>query len=135
MTHKHYIGGRTVRSETTLFLLQDHHALAVRAKAVSDKSSAVSCRHALQASCPSAAAICPIILLMEYHDDDIFPPLRHLASPQNTNVDIEQSPAQGGITVEGAFEQLNGDSVRSDRRSVRQRTDGVCQLLHRGLNS
>ena len=135
MTHKHHIGGRTVRSETTLFFLQDPHALAVRAKAVSDKSSAVSSRHALQAICPSVAALCPIILLMEYHDDGIFPPLRHLASPLNTNVDIEQSPAQGGITVEGTLEQLNGDSVRPDRRTVRQRADGVCQLLHRTLNS
>ena len=55
--------------------------------------------------------------------------------PQNTNDDIEQSPAQGGITVEGCLEQFNGDSVRSNSLSVRQRADGVCQLLHRGLNS
>ena len=55
--------------------------------------------------------------------------------PPNTNDDIEQSPAQGGITVEGALEQLNGDSVRPDSLSVRQRADGACQLLHRGLNS
>ena len=39
------------------------------------------------------------------------------------------------VAVEGGLEQLNGDSVRSDSRSVRQRADGVCQLLHRGLNS
>ena len=38
---------------------------------------------------------------MEYHDDGIFPLLRHLAPPPNTNDDIEQSPVQGGITVEG----------------------------------
>ena len=55
--------------------------------------------------------------------------------PPNTNGDIEQSPAQGGITVEGDLEQLNGDSVRSDSLSVCQRADGVCQLLPRGLNS
>ena len=55
--------------------------------------------------------------------------------PPNTGDDIEHSPAKGGITVEGDLEQLNGDSVRSDSLSVRQRTDGVCQLLHRGLNS
>ena len=48
---------------------------------------------------------------------------------------IEQSPAQGGITVEGDLEQLKGDSVRSDSLFVRQRADGVCQLLHRELNS
>ena len=52
--------------------------------------------------------------------------------PPNMNDDIEQSPAQGGIAVEGDLEQLNGDSVRSDSLSVRQRADGVCHLLHRG---
>ena len=72
---------------------------------------------------------------MEYHDNGIFPLLRHLAPPPNTNDDIEQSLAQGGIIVEGDLEQLNRDSVRSDSLSVRQRTDGACQLLHRGLNS
>ena len=55
--------------------------------------------------------------------------------PPTTNDDIEQSPAQGGIPVEGDLEQLNGDSVRSDSLSVRQRAGGVCQLLHLGLNS
>ena len=39
--------------------------------------------------------------------------------PPNTNDDIEQSPAQGGITVEGDLEQLNRDSVRPDNLSVR----------------
>ena len=63
------------------------------------------------------------------------PPLRHLAPPPNTNGNIEQSLAQGGIPVQGDLEQLNGESVRSDSLSVRQRADGVCQLLHRGLNS
>ena len=72
---------------------------------------------------------------MEYHDDGIFLLLRHLAPPPNINDDIEQSPAQGGITVEGDLEQLNGDSVWSDSLSVCQRADGACQLLHRGLNS
>ena len=55
--------------------------------------------------------------------------------PPYTNGDTEQSPAQGGITVENDLEQLNGDSVRSNSLSVRQRAAGVCQLLHRGLNS
>ena len=55
--------------------------------------------------------------------------------PPNTNDDIEQSPSQGGITVKGDLEQLNGDFVRFDSLSFRQRADGVCHLLHRGLNS
>ena len=80
-------------------------------------------------------ALCAILLFVEYHDDGIFPLLRHLAPPPNTNDDIERSPAQGGITVEGDLEQLNRDFVRSDSLSVRQRADGVCQLLHHGLNS
>ena len=39
-------------------------------------------------------------------------------SPPNTNDNIEQSTSQGGITVEGDLEQLNGGSVRSDSISV-----------------
>ena len=58
-----------------------------------------------------------------------------LPPPKKTNGDIEQFPAQGGIAVEDDLEQLNGDSVGSDSLSGRQRADGVCQLLHRGLNS
>ena len=88
-----------------------------------------------QRDAPVVAALCPILFFVEYHDDGIFPLLRHLATPPNTNDDIEQPPAQGGITVEGDLEQLNGDSIRSDSVSVRQRANGVCQLLHRGLNS
>ena len=57
---------------------------------------------------PVVAALCSILLFVEYHDDGIFPLLRHLAPPPpNTNDDIEQSPAQGGITVEGDLELLN----------------------------
>ena len=72
---------------------------------------------------------------MEYRDDGIFPLLRHLAPPSNTNDDIEQSPAQGQITVEGDLEHLNGDFVRFDSLSVRQRADSICQLLYSELNS
>ena len=80
------------------------------------------------------SAVCPILLFLEYHYDDIFLLLRYLAPPPNTNDDIEQSPAQGGIIVEGDLEQLNGDFVWSDSCSVHQRADGGCQLLHLGLN-
>ena len=55
--------------------------------------------------------------------------------PANTKDDIEQCPSQGRITVEGDIEQPNEDSVRSDRPSVRQRVDGVCQFQYRRLNS
>ena len=84
---------------------------------------------------PVVATLCPILLFVKYHDVGIFPLLRHLAPPQNTNDDIEQSPAQGGITVEGDLEQLDGHSVRSDSLSVCQRAGDLCQLLHHGLNS
>ena len=43
-----------------------------------------------------------------------------------TSFHFEQSPPQGGITIEGYREQLNGDSVRSDSLCVRQRADGIC---------
>ena len=65
----------------------------------------------------------------------LFQLLRHVAPRPNRNDDIEQSPVQGGITVEGDIEQLNEGSVRSDSFSVHQRVGGVCQLLHRELNS
>ena len=116
---KDHIDDRTVRSETTLSLRQDPDLAGVR----------------YQRDTPVVSALCPILLFMEYHDDGTFSLLRHLVPPPNTNDDIEQSPAQGGITVESDLEQLNGDSVRSDGLSVLQRADGVCQLLHRGLNS
>ena len=61
-----------------------------------------------QRDAPVVAAPCPILLFVEYHDDAIFSLLRHLAPPPNTSNDIEQSPAQGGITVEGNIEQLTG---------------------------
>ena len=88
-----------------------------------------------QRDAPVVAAVCPILRFVEYHDDDIFPLLPYLAPSSNAYDDIEQFPAQGEITVEGDLEQLNGDSVRSDSLSVRQRTDDVCQVLQRGLNS
>ena len=45
-----------------------------------------------------------------------------------TNDDIEQSPAQGGITVEGDLEQLNGDFVRPDSLSG-SLTSGWCNPI------
>ena len=115
-----------------MFLRQYPHALAVLAEAASNDLQQYL---AGQRNAPVVAALCPSLLFMEYHDDDIFPLLLHLAPPPNTNDDIEQSPAQGGITVEGDLEQLNGDFVRSDSLPVCQRVYGACQLLHRGLNS
>ena len=49
----------------------------------------------------------------------------------------EKGPSVSGMhaTVKSDLEQLNGDSVQFDSLSVHQRADGVCQLLHRGLNS
>ena len=56
---------------------------------------------------------------MEYHDDGLFPTAAAPPPPHpNTNDDIEQSPAQGGIVVEGDLEQLNRDSVQYDSLSV-----------------
>ena len=60
----------------------------------------------------------PIPLFVEYHNDDIFPLLQHLHPPSNTDDDTEQSPSQGRITI-------NGDTA----------ADGMCELLHWGLNT
>ena len=105
-----------------LFLRQDPHALVVLTQAASDDLQQYFAGVCFQRDTPVVAALCPIPLFMEYVVGDIFPLLRHLPPPPpNTSDDIEQSPAQGGITVEGDFEELNGDSVRSDSLSVRQR--------------
>ena len=118
-----------------MFLRQDPHALALLAEAASDDLQQYFAGVRYQRDAPVAAELCPILRFMEYHDDGIFSLLQHLAPPPNMSDDIEQSPAQGGIIVEGDLEQLNGESVRSDSLSVRQRTDDAYQLLHRGLNS
>ena len=52
----------------------------------------------------------------------------------DTNDDTVESLSQGEIIVEDSLEQLNGDSVLSNNRSVHQRADGVCRLLPCGLN-
>ena len=124
-----------VWSETSIFLRQDPYAFAVLAKAASDDLQQHLTGVRYQQDVPVVAALDLIFLSMEYHDDSIFPLLRPLAPPPNPNDDIEQSPAQGGSTVDGDFKQLNGDSIRPDIISVCQRMGGVCQLLLRGLNS
>ena len=126
---------RTVRTDITLFLQQDAQTLAVLAEAASDDLQQYLSGVRYQRDAPVVAALCPISFFMESHHDGIFPLLRYLVHPQNRSDDIEQSPAQGGITVEGDLEQLNGSSVRSDSLSDRQRAVGAFQLLHRGLNS
>ena len=72
-------------SETTLFLRQDPHALAVLAEVVSDDLQQYLAGVRYQRDAPVVAGPCPILLFMEYHDDGIFPLLRHLAPPPNTN--------------------------------------------------
>ena len=79
--HKHHIGGRTVRSETALFLRQDPHALTVLAEVASDDFQKYLAGVRYQQDVPVVAALCPILLFVEYHDDGIFPLLRHLAPP------------------------------------------------------
>ena len=82
-----------------------------------------------QRDAPVVAALCPILLFVKYHDDGIFPLLRHLAPPSNTNDDIEQSPAQGGITVEGDLEHYN--SVRNFLHDIyMQYTILYCNILY-----
>ena len=63
------------------------------------------------------------MMMIFFHCSGTYPP-----PPLNINDDIKQSPSQGGLAVEGDFEQLNGDSVRSNSLSVHQQADGSCQL-------
>ena len=96
-----------------MFLRQDPHALSVLAEAASEDLQQYLAGVRYQRDAP-VVALCPILLFMGYHDDGLFPLLllRHLVPPPNTNDDgIEQSPAQGGITIESDLEQLNGGSV------------------------
>ena len=53
---------------------------------------------------PVVATLCPILLFVEYHDDGIFPLVRHLSPPSNTNDDIEQSSTQDGIADQVDFQ-------------------------------
>ena len=63
-------------------------------------------------------------MLASFHCCGTSPPLQI-----QKNDGIEQSPAQGGIIVEGDPEQLNGDSVRSDTIgiSTRLQHNYVCE--------
>ena len=87
-----------------MFLRQDPHTLTVLTEAASDELQQYLAGVRYQREAPVFAALCPIRLFVEYQDDGIFPLLRHVAPPPNTNDNIEQSPAQGGITVEGDLE-------------------------------
>ena len=79
--HKHHIDGRTVRSETTLFLRQDPHTLAVLAEASSDDRQQYLAGVRYQRDATVVAALCPILIFVEYHKNGILLLLRHLAPP------------------------------------------------------
>ena len=61
-----------------MFLRQDPHALAARPEAASDDFQQYLTDVRYQRDTPAVAALCSILLLVEYHDDGIFPLLRHL---------------------------------------------------------
>ena len=73
----------------TLFLRKDPHALAVLVEAVSDDIQQCLADVRYQLDAPVVAALCPILLFMEYHDDGTFPLLRHLTLTPNADDDIE----------------------------------------------
>ena len=71
MNHKqHHLDGRTFRSETTLFLWKETHALVVLTEVASDDLQQYRAGVRYQRVTPVVAAPCPIHLLVEYHDDD-----------------------------------------------------------------
>ena len=104
--HKHHIGGRTVRSETTLFLRQDPHALTVLAEAASDDLQQYLVGVRYQRDALVVAALCPVLLFVEYHDDGIFPLLRHLA------------PLQIRTTVSSSLRRRAGSPLRVMEDSI-----------------
>ena len=109
-----------VRSETTVFLRQDPYALAVLTTVASDGLQQYLTGVRYKRDTLEVVTFFPILLLMEDHGDGMFPLLRPFTPPPNTNDDIKQSPAQGGITVEGDREELNEESVWSDSPSIHQ---------------
>ena len=103
-----------------MLLQQDPYALAVLTKVASDGLQQYLAGVRYKRDTLEVVTLFSILLLMEDHGDGMFPLLRHFAPPPNTNDDIKQSPAQGGITVEGDLKELNGDSVWSDNPSIHQ---------------
>ena len=66
MNPEHYIGGRTVRPETTLFLWQDSHALPVLTEAASDDLQQFLAGVRYQRDISAVvAALCPILLFVK----------------------------------------------------------------------
>ena len=61
--HKHNISCRTVRSETTLFLRQDPHALAMLDVAANDDPQQYLAGVGYQRDAPEVAALCLILFL------------------------------------------------------------------------
>ena len=92
-----------------MFLRQDPHALAVLTEMASDDLQQYLAGVRYQRDTPVVAALCPILFCVEDHDDSIPSPLRHPPPPSKCKQRYQQSPSQGGITVEGDLEQLNGD--------------------------
>ena len=70
-----------------------------------------------QRDTPVVAARCPIFLLVEHLGGCGFPLLRNVSPRPNADDDVEQSLSQGGITVEGDLEQIDGNSIRSNSLS------------------
>ena len=79
-----------------MFLRQNLHALAVLAEAASDDLQQCLAGVRYQQDTPVVAALCPILLFMEYLDDGIFSLIWHLAPPPNTNDDVEQFHRSAG---------------------------------------
>ena len=65
-----------------------------------------------QRDTPVVAELCPILLFVEHLDNGVFPLLWNVSLPLHAIDDVEQSLSQGGITVEGDLQQLDGNSIR-----------------------
>ena len=100
-----------VPSETTLFLRQDPHALALLAKAASDDFKQYLTGVRYQRDAPVVAALCPILFFMEYHKS-IFPLLWHLA------------PLQIQTTISSSLQRRAGSPLRVILNSSKETPSG-----------
>ena len=74
-----------------MFLRQDPNALGVLTEAVSDHQQYLA-GVCYQQDTPVVAALCPVLLFVGYHDDDIFSLLlRHLSPPLPIQTTISSS--------------------------------------------
>ena len=118
-----------------MLLRQDPHALAVLIEAVSDGIQQYLSGVRYERDAPVSAALCPILCFVDYHDDDIFPLLRHLPPLQIQTTTSSSFQCRAalllGVMLNSSTETRSGLTAFP----FATRADGACELLYRGLDS